>query len=274
MRGVRIALTIGQRYGQLVVIGAAGNLKRADGSKGSSLWELQCDCGNRTVALAGKVANGNTRSCGCLRRAVMALASRTHGKSRTGTYNTWKEMIARCERPTATGYDRYGGRGIRVCARWRAAFSAFLEDMGERPRGTTIERRNNDGNYEPGNCHWATRTEQNRNKSTTLSEGQVEAIRGMQVRGVRGVEIARSLDLSVGTVSNVMIGRTYGSGQYRPTPRRTLTDAELRAILARAKRGESQTSIANRLGVTLNVINDVVRGRKYVARVDNLKPPG
>ena len=269
MRGARIAMEVGARFGQLVVIGRAGNLKHKNGTKSSSLWELQCDCGNRTVVVAARIADGGTKSCGCGMLAAMAIANRTHGKSRTGTYNTWKEMIARCERPTATRYERYGGRGIRVCARWRT-FEMFLADMGERPPGTTIERRDNDGHYESSNCYWATRTEQNRNKSTTLSAKQVDAIRIRKANGEGTVSVARSLGIPVATVSNVAIGRTYGSGGYQATPRRALTDVELRSILTRTQRGDTQTSIAHRLGVRLNVVNDVLRGRKYVDRVKAL----
>jgi hypothetical protein len=98
---------------------------------------------------------------------------RTHGKSNSRTYEIWCGMIKRCTNRRHKNYDRYGGRGIVVCALWRR-FEAFLADMGEAPAGLTIERINNDGNYEPGNCRWATRAEQGSNR------------RGLQLIAFRG----------------------------------------------------------------------------------------
>ena len=87
-----------------------------------------------------------------------------HGKSMSPTYVSWLAMKQRCYNPRRTGYENYGGRGITVCDRWKGSFVAFLEDMGERPEGLTLERKDNEGNYEPDNCEWATKSQQSKNQ--------------------------------------------------------------------------------------------------------------
>jgi len=123
--------------------------------------KFRCQCGKIVIATNTGVKSGTTRSCGCL------YIKHGHNLStrKSGTYNSWANMIQRCTTPNKTGFKNYGGRGITVCERWRT-FANFLEDMGERPAGCTIERINNDGNYEPGNCKWETRKKQARNKRT------------------------------------------------------------------------------------------------------------
>lgn len=129
---------------------------------------FRCACGNEFTTVVSSVKTGHTRSCGCLCGRIVADATRTHGKSRTPTYRVYLQMIRRCENKKNKSYADYGGRGIAVCQRWRESYELFLGDMGERPSPShSIDRIDNNGNYEPGNCRWATITQQRRNRRTT-----------------------------------------------------------------------------------------------------------
>ena len=143
-----------------------------------------CDCGTVRSVIGRSLRKGITKSCGCLQKERAAAAQVKHGHASRGgttrTYYTWTGMIARCTQPHHGHYKYYGARGIKVCDRWLNSFENFLADMGERPAGRTIDRKNNDGNYEPSNCRWATPKEQVRNQR---KRGTALLAREAQARG-------------------------------------------------------------------------------------------
>lgn len=138
-------------------------------------WIYLCSCGATVVKARRDVARGAVKSCGCLNQEMRVARSTKHGQAPRGhgnrLYWVWAAMIGRCERPADKEYARYGGRGIRVCRRWRDSFEDFASDMGPRPAGLTLERNDVDGDYEPGNCRWATWREQRMNQRRMKGKG-------------------------------------------------------------------------------------------------------
>lgn len=153
----------GKRFSSIVAIRPTGVC-----SSGDTKWLFECDCGVLFEANGYYARSGKVTTCPSCSAERVRLASVKHGKSETPEFFTWTDIQTRCHNKNATSYKDYGGRGIVVCARWRESFEAFLTDMGKRPTPKhSIDRLNNNGNYEPGNCRWATNFEQANNKRNT-----------------------------------------------------------------------------------------------------------
>lgn len=149
----------GLKFGKLRVIKFSGHNKH-----GQALWEVICECGNTRLIDGSVLRRGDRKSCGCFRATSTSERMTTHGQSGTREYRAWAKLKSRCTNKNASGYDRYGGRGIRVCKRWRTSFQNFFDDMGKCPSGKSIERVKNHLGYYPGNCRWATPVEQSNNR--------------------------------------------------------------------------------------------------------------
>ena len=171
----KIELELGSRYGNLTIV---KEVEPAYNSKMEIIRrvECNCDCGNNAIVRLLNLRYGNTKSCGCGQRKISSLTmSKTllkHGRNKKGNtkpeYVSWQSMKQRCYNTNKDNFSNYGGRGIKVCDRWKDSFINFFTDMGERPEGYTLDRINNDGNYELSNCRWATYKEQRNNQRKNI----------------------------------------------------------------------------------------------------------
>ena len=148
---------VGKRFGRWIVVSENGC--RVNGI----FWNCLCDCGNSGIVSGMVLRDGRSKSCGCLMKEQAKARMTTHGHSFTRTYSIWSGMVNRCANPSQPSYKEYGGRGIKVCKKWRR-FSGFLADMGDAPEGKTLDRIDNDKGYSKKNCRWSTGHEQAMNR--------------------------------------------------------------------------------------------------------------
>lgn len=186
MRISKIPLNIGDRVERITIVGPIEIVGRRYFSR------ARCDCGKEWMAERSAIRYGRTKSCGCLGAEMRRKSRVSHGRSRTIEYAAWCTLIQRCTAKSGRASSYYAARGITVCDRWRD-FENFYADMGSRPRGMSIERIDNAGNYEPGNCRWATQKEQMRNMRRN---GMVE------VNGVSmcATDAAKKMGVSAGRI--------------------------------------------------------------------------
>lgn len=151
-----------QTFGRLKVVKFNGS--RKVGNKTKAFWDCICICGKSNIVEASNLKSGHTKSCGCLAIEMCGEKTFKHGLTNTTEFHSWSHAKGRCYNIRNYKYKNYGGRGIKMCDKWKNNFMEFYKDMGKKPEGKTLERINVNGDYEPSNCKWATHIEQGNNK--------------------------------------------------------------------------------------------------------------
>jgi len=178
----------GHTFGRLTVVSRIGT----DDKTRAAVWRCACSCGGEVNVRSDVLRAGKSQSCGCLAKGLLSARAKKHGMSRTPTWNSWHSMVRRCTDESYPAYQTYGKVGVEVCDRWVGSFENFLDDMGERPDGMTIDRRDNAKGYFPENCRWATAEQQSRNRGdynvTFVHAGS--AVSAKELAKIKGVSLA------------------------------------------------------------------------------------
>ena len=206
----------GHKYGRLTVTG------RAENYRGNARWICTCECGSgkRVVALGNDLKRGKVKSCGCWNAEKIVR----HGMSQTHVYHAWQGMIQRCENPKEKAFKHYGARGITVCEAWHD-FEQFFHDMGSRPKGYSLDRIDNDGSYESGNCRWATTKQQlnnqRRNRIVELNGRKQTLMQWAEELGVDWYTLRSRIDRYSWTIEDALTKPVGRSGHNRNVRRLT-----------------------------------------------------
>lgn len=197
----------GKRYGHLVAMWPAG---RQGGQWPSVMWLCACDCGNYKIVMSGNLQKNSTKSCGCMTGKLISEGQTTHDMTHSPEYRSWRSMLDRCSNPNQDSWPNYGGRGIAVCDSWNprtgGSFENFYKDVGPRPVGTTLGRKDNDGNYAKDNCQWETPRQQATNKRmprpyTTGMRYKRDELHKLRTSGMTVQALARHFGVSKHTIT-------------------------------------------------------------------------
>lgn len=191
-------------FGRLLV------LKKGETKRGRAYWICRCECGKQTSVLAYYLKTTHTQSCGCLKNLSHTLKHGfCKGQRNKPEYESWNKAKRRCFNKSDKAYLRYGGRGITMSEKWSKDFLEFYKDMGQKPNGSSLDRINNNGNYEPGNCRWATPKEQSRNRRNVFSKNDLENIRVLISKNFRVKDIAEIFNKSESAIYRIKNGKTF-----------------------------------------------------------------
>ncbi len=196
-----------KQFGRLIA------LERTGTRQGYALWACLCECGNLTEVISNSLIRGLSKSCGCLLKETASEKAKTHGAYKTPTYVSYRAMRDRCLNKNNPNYKKYGALGVTICTRWLESFDNFLADMGERPEGTTLDRRKSAGNYTPENCRWSTVLTQGRNKRKTVMTLELAAtIRELRKStGWGPAQLAAHFNVPATTINGIIYGGNWAA---------------------------------------------------------------